>query len=227
MKKYLTLLKKSNIFIGIEENEIEPMLKCLSSRITNFKKNEFILRNGEHIHSVGMVLSGLALVEKEDFWGNRSIISEVTPGMIFAESYACLSELPAEISVTASENTDVMFFDIKRILSVCSNSCSFHRRLIQNLLTVIAKKNVNLTKKIEHISKKTIREKLLSYLSTESLKCGCSSFEIPFNRQQLADYLSVDRSALSNEISKLQNEGIIESKKNKFKIMEKCRDENI
>ena len=195
------------------------MLKCLNARTMLYKKNEYILRNGETVNSIGMVLEGLALVEKEDIWGNRTIISEISPGSLYAESYACLSKLPAEISVIASDNTTVMLFDIRRILTTCSSSCGFHTKLIQNLLYTIAQKNVLLTKKMEYISKKTIKEKLLAYLSSEAMKAGSPTFNIPFNRQELADFLSVDRSALSSEISRLQKKGIISCRKNAFTIL--------
>lgn len=205
--------------MGMDESAIEEMLLCLSARTQTFGRNETILRSGEQVSSVGMVLSGLAFVEREDFWGNRSIFSEISPGMIFAETYACLSQVPIETSVIASEETTVMFLNVRKILTICTSACSFHSRLIQNLLTTLAQKNMTLTRKIQHISLKTIRDRLLSYLSFESFKAGSSVFEIPFNRQQLADYLSVDRSALSSEISKLQQEGILSCDKNKFKIL--------
>lgn len=219
MKQYINLLKNTYMFNGINESEIEGMLKCLNARTMHYKKNEYILRNGETVNSIGMVLEGLALVEKEDIWGNRTIISEISPGSLYAESYACLSKLPAEISVIASDNTTVMLFDIRRILTTCSSSCGFHTKLIQNLLYTIAQKNVLLTKKMEYISKKTIKEKLLAYLSSEAMKAGSPTFNIPFNRQELADFLSVDRSALSSEISRLQKKGIISCRKNAFTIL--------
>ena len=219
MKQYINLLKNTYMFNGINESEIESMLKCLNARTMLYKKNEYILRNGETVNSIGMVLEGLALVEKEDIWGNRTIISEISPGSLYAESYACLSKLPAEISVIASDNTTVMLFDIRRILTTCSSSCGFHTKLIQNLLYTIAQKNVLLTKKMEYISKKTIKEKLLAYLSSEAMKAGSPTFNIPFNRQELADFLSVDRSALSSEISRLQKKGIISCRKNAFTIL--------
>lgn len=219
MKQYINLLKNTYMFNGINESEIEGMLKCLNARTMLYKKNEYILRNGETVNSIGMVLEGLALVEKEDIWGNRTIISEISPGSLYAESYACLSKLPAEISVIASDNTTVMLFDIRRILTTCSSSCGFHTKLIQNLLYTIAQKNVLLTKKMEYISKKTIKEKLLAYLSSEAMKAGSPTFNIPFNRQELADFLSVDRSALSSEISRLQKKGIISCRKNTFTIL--------
>ncbi len=219
MKQYIPLLKNTNMFHGITETEIASMLGCLGARVVSYKKNEYILRHGDSVHSIGMVLSGIALIEQEDVWGNRNIISEITPGILYAESYACLSQMPAEISVLASEDTMVMQFDMQRVLTTCSSSCHFHNRLIQNLLGTIARKNVQLTKKMEYISKKTIREKLLAYLSTESLKNNSASFKISFNRQELADYLCVDRSALSNEISKLQKEGVIACQKCQFTIL--------
>lgn len=219
MKQYINLLKNTYMFNGINESEIEGMLKCLNARTMLYKKNEYILRNGETVNSIGMVLEGLALVEKEDIWGNRTIISEISPGSLYAESYACLSKLPAEISVIASDNTTVILFDIRRILTTCSSSCGFHTKLIQNLLYTIAQKNVLLTKKMEYISKKTIKEKLLAYLSSEAMKAGSPTFNIPFNRQELADFLSVDRSALSSEISRLQKKGIISCRKNAFTIL--------
>ena len=219
MKQYINLLKNTYMFNGINESEIEGMLKCLNARTMLYKKNEYILRNGETVNSIGMVLEGLALVEKEDIWGNRTIISEISPGSLYAESYACLSKLPAEISVIASDNRTVMLFDIRRILTTCSSSCGFHTKLIQNLLYTIAQKNVLLTKKMEYISKKTIKEKLLAYLSSEAMKAGSPTFNIPFNRQELADFLSVDRSALSSEISRLQKKGIISCRKNAFTIL--------
>ncbi|WP_124066655.1 Crp/Fnr family transcriptional regulator [Clostridium sp. E02] len=220
MDKYLPILKKSSLFSGVRSEEITVMLKCLSARVKHYKKEEFIIRSGDYVHSVGMMLSGAALIIQEDFWGKRTIISEVMPGTVFAETYACISSIPIEMSVISDSECDVLFLDFNRILTTCTSACSFHTRLIQNFLSAIAGRNLALTKKMQHMSKKTIREKLLSYLSTESLKSSSSTFDIPFNRQQLADYLSIDRSALSNELSKLQAEGILTYKKNSFTLME-------
>lgn len=219
MNKYIPILKNTTMFKGINEKEISSMLSCLSAQTKHYHKNEYILRSGEQIHTVGMVLEGLAMIANEDIWGNRNIISEITTGMLYAESYACLSALPAEISVLASEDTTVMLFDISKILTVCSSACGFHTQLVKNLLGTIANKNMILTRKMGYLSKKTIRGKLLSYLSSESLKAGQISFTIPFDRQELADYLFIDRSALSNEISKLQKDGILTCKKNNFTLL--------
>lgn len=216
MKQYLSILKNSNMFNGINDNELLGLLKCLNSRIVKYKKGDYIIRCGDTVHSIGMVLSGGSLIQKEDYWGKCTIIQEVTPSYTFAESYAFLQDSPSLINVVCNKDSEIMFFDIKKITTMCSSACSFHTKLINNLLSNIAKSNINLTKKIDYMTKKNIRERLLSYLSNEYIKNDNSAFEIPFNRQQLAEYLSVDRSALSNEISKLQKEGIITSKKNKF-----------
>ena len=164
-------------------------------------------------------MSGMIMVERDDIWGNLSIISEITPSMSFAESYACFSHRPVDINIIAKEQSTVMFFNIERFIHICSVACDFHNRIVQNLLTVVAEKNLILNQKINYISKKKIRDRLLAYLSAESIKNKADSFEIPFNRQELAHFLFVDRSALSNEISKLQHEGIISCRKNKFKII--------
>ncbi len=214
------ILKKSPLFRGIEEKEISSMLSCLSAREKNFQKGVFIFRSGEKIHRIGLVLSGAVHIVKEDFWGNRTIIGEASCGNLFGEAYACAQSGTIEVSAVAAENCSILFLDIFRVMNVCTSACDFHSRLIRNLLSVLSEKNLMLTKKMEHMAKKTTREKLLSYLSDQSLKCASPSFEIPFNRQQLAEYLAVDRSAMSNELSKLQKEGYLTFQKNHFHLKE-------
>lgn len=220
MEKYFTLLKQTTLFTGIEMKEISDMLNCLSARTASYEKGQFILHSGDMVHQVGMVLEGSVLIIREDFWGNRSILSEVSSGTLFAETYACISGTPLEVSVIAASGCQILFLDVKKILTVCSCACQFHTRLIHNLLSILAQKNRSLTKKLEHMSQKTTRDKLLSYLSAESLKANTPSFSIPFNRQQLADYLSIDRSAMSNELGKLKKEGILDYTKNTFFLKE-------
>lgn len=220
MEKYLTLLSNTTLFTGIDKEDISSMLNCLSAHVSSYAKESFILHTGDMIHEVGMVLSGSALIIKEDFWGNRSILSEVSSGFLFAETYACIGTVPLEVSVIASSDCEILFLDFQKILTTCSSACQFHTRLIHNLLATLAQKNLTLTRKVEHMSQKTTRDKLLSYLSAESLKAKSPSFSIPFNRQQLADYLSVDRSAMSNELGKLKKEGILDYNKNTFLLKE-------
>ncbi|MDO4299366.1 MAG: Crp/Fnr family transcriptional regulator [Lachnospiraceae bacterium] len=216
MKKYLTLLKSTKLFQDIEETEIESMLDCLSAYAQIYQKGECIFHRGERITSVAMLLEGCIHIQKEDYWGNLSILSEISAGEIFGEVYACLGNEKILNNAVAVRQSTVLFLDISRILTVCPSACRFHGRLIRNLLSVIASKNKILTQKLSHMSQRTTREKLLSYLSEQSLRTGCSSFDIPFNRQQLADFLSVDRSAMSNELCKMRDEGILAFDKNHF-----------
>lgn len=220
MKKFLHIIKKAPLFLGTDEKEIETMLNCLSAKTAVYNKNDFIFRYGDSISTVGMVLSGSVHIINEDFWGNRSILSRIPAGLLFGETYACAQAESIGVSAIAAEQTEVLFLDVLRITSVCSCACVFHTKLIRNLLSVFAERNLTLMRKMDYLVKRTTREKLLSYLSDESLKNGSPVFEIPFNRQQLADYLSVDRSAMSNELSKLRDEGVLNFQKNRFELLE-------
>lgn len=220
MKKHLNIIKKSPLFSGITVDEIQKMLPCLSAKKKEYIKGEIVLHSGDTVRTVGMVLRGSIDIEKYDFWGNRSILAKLGVSQIFGETYACIQTQFLNVNVIAAEQTEIMFLDIHKIVKSCTSACQFHARLIHNLLSVLAQKNLMLNGKLEHMAQRTTRSKLLSYLSYESQKHKNSYFEIPFNRQQLADYLSVDRSAMSNELSKLQNEGVLQFYKNKFKLLE-------
>jgi CRP-like cAMP-binding protein len=174
---------------------------------------------GETVTRVGEVVSGRVHIMKEDFWGNRSILEEFGPGRLFGETYAAAPPSPLEVNVMAAEPCEVLFLDIRRIMTTCSSACRFHARLIRNLLSVTAQKNLLLTRKMGYMARRTTREKLLAYLSAQSQRSGRAAFEIPFDRQQLADYLSVDRSAMSKELCKLRDEGVIKFRKNKFELL--------
>lgn len=218
MKKYLEIIKSSMLFRGMDDDEIESALADLAVTRREYAKNEFILRAGEEAHAVGLVLSGSVHIIKEDFTGNKNIVAEVGPGEIFAESYACVRGAPLGVSAEAAERCEALFMDVERLLSACSPQLGFQARLLSNLLAVLAQKNLNFSEKLTHITQRTTRAKLLSYLSAESVKRGTREFEIPFNRQQLADYLSVDRSALSGELSKMRAEGLLDYHKNRFTL---------
>ena len=209
MKKYWNLMKHSKLFYGITETEIESMMSCLSATTRSFQKGDCIFRRGERITSVAMLLEGSIHIQKEDFWGNLSILNKISEGELFGEVYACLEQNEILYDAIAVKPCTVLFLDVNRVLTVCPSACQFHGRLIRNLLSVVASKNRLLTQKLEYISQRTTREKLLSYLSEQSLRAGSPSFDIPFNRQQLADFLSVDRSAMSNELCKMRDEGIL------------------
>ena len=168
---------------------------------------------------MGLVLSGSVCVENDDVWGNKSILDRFGAGHIFAENYACLPGEPLMVNIVAAETTEILFMNTDCMFTVCSHACGYHNKLIRNMLTISAQKTLNLSRRILHTSSKTIRGRLLSYLSHQASQQGSREFTIPFNRQKLADYLSVDRSAMSNELGKMQKEGLIKSDRNHFIIL--------
>ena len=207
-----------DLFDRIKEDDRSEMLKCLNAKKKQYKKGSTVLGRGGRTSEMGMVLEGSVHMVKDDFWGNRSILGQASPGQMFGEVYACLPRQGLEVDVVAAEDTEVLFLDVGRILTVCSSACSFHTRLIRNLLTILAEKNLMLTHKMEHMAQKSTRDKVLSYLSMEAEKQGGPEFAIPFNRQQLADYLSVDRSAMSRELSRMKAEGLLDYHRNRFRL---------
>ena len=209
-------LANTVLFQDMQEEEIRAMLDCLGAERKSYEKGGAICRAGDSIQSMGLILSGRVQIENDDLWGNKSVLDSIGPGQIFAETYACLPDEPLMVTVVAAENTEVLFFNVNRILKTCPSACAHHSRLIRNLLAITAQKNLSLSRRIFHTSSKSIRGRLLSYLSYQAASQGSRDFTIPFNRQQLADYLSVDRSALSNELSKMQREGLLVSEKNHF-----------
>lgn len=213
-------ISESKIFQNISEQEIEHIFKCLQIKQKKYNKQAIILHAGTPVDSMGFILSGSVIIEQTDIWGNQTIFDHIPSGQIFAETYACVPDELLMVNVVAAEETEILFLKTKRILKTCSSSCEFHSRLIHNLLSVMAAKNLTLTRKMSHITSKTIQGRLLSYLSFQALKQRTYTFEIPFNRQQLADYLCVDRSAMSHELSKMQKEGLLSFDKNKFHLKE-------
>ena len=209
-------LLRCDLFQGMEEADIQAMLQCLQASMRRFRKGEILFHAGSVTDCAGLVLSGGVYLEQSDVWGNQNMLSHAGPGDLFAEAYACIGGEPLMVSVIAAQDTSALFVNTKRILQVCSSACPFHTRLIQNLLSVLSRKNLSLTRKITHTASKSIRGRVLSYLSFQAQQEGACSFNIPFNRQQMADYLCVDRSALSYELSKMQEEGVLSFSKNRF-----------
>ena len=212
------LLAGTRLFQGIREHEIEAMLTCLSAEERTYGKDAYIYRAGDVTGRLGVVMEGAVNIIKDDVWGNRKIIENIGGGQIFGETYACLKGKPLMVDVQASERSRILFMDVNRILTTCSSSCDFHNRLIRSLMYVLAGKNLMLTRKMDIITPKSLRERVMVYLSQESVKQGCRTVTVPFNRQQMADYLSVDRSALSAELSRMQRDGVISYEKNRFTI---------
>ena len=215
-----SVLKRSSLFAGIDEQEMKSMLSCLSAEQMTYSRGESVLRCGDTVSAVGLVLTGSVNVVKEDYWGNRNIVAAISPGRTFAESYACAGGAPLGVSVQAARDTEVLWLNLRKILTACSSACAFHARLIRNLVSLLASKNLLMNEKLTYLTQRTTKEKLLAYLSAESLRQNAADFSIPFDRQQLADYLSVDRSAMSNELSKMQKAGILRYEKNRFTLLQ-------
>lgn len=216
MEKYFSLMKSSSIFGGMTEEEIRSILHCLNAREKDYTKGEYLLRAGSVTESMGFLLSGSVLVVQEDIWGRRSIMDRVVPGGVFAESFAASSGSVLNVSIVADSPASVLMLNINRILSVCPTGCLHHTQMIRNLVSTLAEKALRFNNKITHMSKRSTREKLLSFLSSEAQCSKSLSFTIPYNRQQLADYLCVERAAMSVALSALQREGLLSYDKNRF-----------
>ena len=211
-------LSKTGVFQGISPQELPALLQSVRAEEKNFPKGSVIYRAGETVSAMGLILSGRVCIENDDIWGNKSILGTASAGQVFAESYACIPSEPIMVSVIAEEETSILFLHMGRLLQACTAASPLHIRIMQNLFFAAVQKNLNLSRRIFHTSAKSIRGRLLSYLSAQAMQEGSSDFYIPFNRQQLADYLSVDRSALSNELSKMQKEGMLTVKRNHFTL---------
>lgn len=218
MEQYLPIIRTSKLFSGIETSNLSAMLGCLGARFLSFSKSEPILQEGQPAKDVGLLLSGSAQVLRIDYYGNRSIVANVSPAQLFGEAFACAEVEHLPVSVVATEPCQVMMIDCRRITITCDSACSFHNQMIFNLLKVVAQKNILFHQKIEITSQRSTREKLMTYLLMQAKEQGRSQFTIPFDRQALADYLEVERSGLSAEISKLRKEGVLDTKRNWFKL---------
>ena len=216
MKDFLPVIRSSTLFSGISEEEVTAMLSCLNAEERSFPKEAFVLRAGDTAGSIGLVLSGSVLVIQEDIWGNRNILSKTGPGQTFAEVFACAPGAVLNVSVEAESAMTVMVLHIRRVLSVCPSACSHHSRIIRNLLDELAEKNLRLNETLTHMAQRTTRAKLMSYFSAEAQRRSVYEFVIPFSRQQLADYLGVDRSGLSVELGKMRDEGLLDFHKSHF-----------
>lgn len=214
----IRILQQTRLFADFAKGEIPALLRMLRAKEASYSKGSFVLREGARRVPSAIVLSGSVHIIKEDFWGNRAILSEIGPGEMFAETYACMPGEPLAVSAAAAENCSCLFLDFSPLMAAqgSAETGTAERRLLVNLIGILAGKNLFLTKKMEHLTQRTTRQKLLSYLSDVQRRAGSAAFDIPFDRQELADFLAVDRSAMSAELSKLRREGVLEYRKNHF-----------
>lgn len=219
MEKYFAILRNCPLFYSISEQNLSAMLHCLGARIVHYDKGATIMAEGDEARYVGIVLLGAVQIVRVDYFGNRSIVAEIGPVELFGESFACAGVTSIPVNAVAVEPAQVMLIDCRKITHSCSNACEFHQQIIYNLLKVVAEKNLIFHQKIEVTSKRSTREKLMAYLLLQAKKSHSNCFEIPYNRQELADYLEVDRSGLSVEIGKLCRQGVITAERNRFQVI--------
>ena len=219
MEKFLPILRHSPFFAGLTDKETLSILHCVNAVKVSKSRGSYIFRAGDATEVMGLVLSGSTLIIQEDLWGHRNILSKCNAGDFFGEPYAATPGAVLNISVVAEEDCDTLFLNIKRLLVSCPTACDHHQRLVRNLVSVLANKILIFNDKITHVSKRSTRDKLLSYLSAESVRRASLSFDIPFDRQQLADYLCVERAAMTVELSKLQKDGLLKTNRNHFELI--------
>ena len=219
MEEYFDILSQCPLFSGISRQEMGLMLNCLGGKITCIAKGKPVFLEGNPARFVGVVLSGTVQIVRDDYYGNRSVLTVVSPGGLFGEAFACAGVETLPVSAIALQNCAVLLLDCKRVLTGCSNACPFHSRLVRNLLQGIAQKNLMLTSKIRCMSQKTTQEKLMEFLLEQAKQHDSAEFVIPYDRQALADYLGVERSAMSAEISKLKKAGRIDCSGSRFRVL--------
>lgn len=219
--KNIELLSNLPLFEGISKDDIPDMLKKLGAYLKKYKKNEYIKFAGDSADFIGIILNGSIMIVQDDYYGNRNITATFTEGALFGEAFACAGIKTIPVDIIASSDTEIMYINCDRILVSCDRNCQFHHILIGNLLKIVANKNILLNKKLQYSAHKTTCEKVMAYLSDQARANKSAEFIIPFDRQVLADYLGVERSALSTEINKLAKQGIIETRRSYFKILKK------
>ena len=219
MEEYFDILSQCPLFSGISRQEMGQMLNCLGGKITCIAKGKPVFLEGNPALFVGVVLSGTVQIVRDDYYGNRSVLTVVSPGGLFGEAFACAGVETLPVSAIALQNCAVLLLDCKRVLTGCSNACPFHSRLVRNLLQGIARKNLMLTSKIRCMSQKTTQEKLMEFLMEQATQQAKAEFVIPYDRQALADYLGVERSAMSAELSKLKKAGLIDYRGSRFHVL--------
>ncbi len=221
MKKYLNILKKCPLFWGVDDQNLIIMLNCLGARVDFYDKKYTVFAENRPVKYIGIVLSGEVQTVQVDYYGNRSILNVIEPSQVFAEEFACADVVSLPVSIIASEPSEIMLIECSHILHTCSNGCGFHHQLIFNLMKNLASKTIMYHQRIDITAKRTTREKLMAYLMLCAQKNSSNTFVINLDRQELADYLEVDRSGLSAEIGKLKKEGVIDCRKNHFTLLKR------
>ena len=219
MKKHLPVLMQSPVFSDISENNLLTMLSCMEARVVCFQKNQLVFREGDPARYMGIVLSGRVQIMRHAACGSRNIIGSFEKSEVFGAAFACSGVETLPVSVLATVDSEILLIDCKRIINVCPDTCAFHAKLISNLLRIVAQRNVQFNQKLEIITQKTTRDKLVAFLFAQAQQADSNRFTISYNRQQLADYLGVSRCAMTAELSKLRDINLIHYCRNEFEIL--------
>ncbi len=220
---YIEQIEGHNLFRGIPKEDMEHLLGCLGVYEKHYKKSQFIMLQEESLKSVGFILKGRVHMVKEDLWGNSTILAVMKEKEIFGEAFVCGSSAVTTVACQAAEDSTILFLPFHKITHTCSHVCGFHQKLIENMVTLIADKNVQLMEKIEITSKKTIREKIAVYLTNQSLQADSRYFTFPLGRIELAEYLCTDRSALTRELNNMKEQGLIDYERNTFRLLKELQ----
>lgn len=218
MPNEIIKIKGSRLFENIQETELTAMLNCLGAVTRSFQKSEFIFIEGSELKQIGVVIEGTVHMVKEDIWGEKTIFATMTSGEIFGESFVCGDYSSSAVSFQAATDCKILCLSFHRVLCSCNKSCVYHHKLIENMVTLIARKNVKLMEKMDILSKKSIRERVLTWFSQQVQINQSDKFESPLGRIELADYLCVDRSALTRELSRMKTDGLLDYDKNTFSM---------
>lgn len=224
MEEYLNQLLAAPLFEKIRREDLIPMLTCLKCYTRTFRRGEFLFPYGEPLTCLGLVLSGSVHMIEEDVWGNKTILNVIKANGLFGESYVCGSNPAVHALFIAVENSTVLFLPFGRVIHACNMLCGFHHRLIENMVRLIADKNMQMMEKVEVLSQKSLREKILTYLSLQRAHSGTDYFEIPLSRTELAEYLCANRSALTRELAEMKKDGLLDFEKRTFRLPNPMRE---
>lgn len=218
LKAYINRLDGTPLFRGINRELFEPLLSSISAKTEYYKKGEDIVQIGGEVPYIGVLLSGEAVAQRALPNGQLAVLEEIYDGELFGEIFACVGTVESPIRLMAAQNSAVLLFEYQNLMTLQPEFACVQMTMISNLMRLMARKNLLAQRKLEVLTKRTIRDKMLTFLQIQSDIAESDSFAIPFNRESLSEYLCVDRSALSRELCKLQDEGIITFKKNIFTL---------
>lgn len=221
MEQIYPVLKRCALFRRIEEKELVALIGCLGAQLKSFRADDYIFLAGDEVNAVGIVISGIVEIMKENLAGNKHIVAFLESADMFAEGIVCTARRVSPVTVRTKEDAKILFIPYERIIKSCGNSCVFHINLIQNMMVVLGEKNVNLNRKLELLTLKGMREKIASYLLNEANERGSQMFQIMLNRTELADYLNVSRTSMCRELARMKEENIIDFYGNSFKVVNK------